>query len=330
MRKHAGFTLIELLVVIAIIAVLVALLLPAVQSAREAARRAQCKSNLKQIGLAMHNYHEANAALPMSFVVDYNTSGGEWSVHARLLPYVDEANLFMQIDLSKPYSDSNNSDLAGRAVATTRVPMYLCPSEPQDRARTDGAGVQIHYPINYGFNAGGWFTWSNSSRTIGAGVFHPNRGMRLADITDGTSNTLAASEVKAFTPYLRDGDAATASVPPALGISSLGGSFKSDSGHTEWVDGRVHQTGFTTVFTPNTLVPHSAGGVSYDVDFTNCREEKTCSGETYAAVTSRSYHGGVVHSLLCDGSARSISDSIDLNVWHALGTREGQEDTGEY
>ncbi len=323
MKKRTGFTLIELLVVIAIIAILVALLLPAVQSAREAARRIQCKNNLKQIGLAMHNYHGANSTMPMSFVVDYNTPGGEWSVHARLLPYVDEANLYLQIDLSEPYT-------AGSAVATTRMGMYLCPSEPNDRARLDSSGNRIHYPINYGFNAGGWFTWSNSSRLTGSGVFHPNRGMRLADITDGTSNTLACSEVKTFTPYLRDGDGASATVPAPGGISSLGGSFKTNSGHTEWIDGRVHQTGFTAVFAPNTVVSHSNGSDVYDVDFTNCREEKGCAGETFAAVTSRSHHTGLVHSLLCDGATRTISDTIDLTVWRALGTRDGNEDIGEY
>ena len=323
MKKRSGFTLIELLVVIAIIAILVALLLPAVQSARAAARRLQCKNNLKQIGLAMHNYHGANSTMPMSFVVDYNTPGGQWSVHARLLPYVDEANLYMQIDLSQPYT-------AGSAVATTRVPMYLCPSEPNDLARLDSSGQQIHYPINYGFNAGGWFTWSNTSRLTGTGVFHPNRGLRLADITDGTSNTLACSEVKTYTPYLRDGDNASATAPAPGGISGLGGSFKTNSGHTEWIDGRVHQTGFTTVFPPNTVVSHSSGGTDYDVDFTNCREEKSCSGETYAAVTSRSHHPGIVNSLLCDGSTRTISDTIDLRVWQALGTRDGNEDIGEF
>ncbi|MHC4880451.1 MAG: DUF1559 family PulG-like putative transporter [Planctomycetota bacterium] len=327
MKRRKGFTLIELLVVIAIIAILVALLLPAVQSAREAARRMQCKNNLKQIGLAMHNYHGVHGTMPMSFAVDYNTPGGEWSVHARLLPYVDEANLFMQIDLSQPYSSGDSASLG---VATTRVPMYLCPSEPNDRVRLDSAGQQIHYPTNYGFNAGGWFTWSNASRQIGTGVFHPNRGMRLADITDGTSSTLACSEVKTFTPYLRDGDGASASIPAPSAVSGLGGSFKTNSGHTEWVDGRVHQTGFTAVFGPNTVVAHSSSGEDYDIDFTNCREEKSCSGETFAAVTSRSHHSGVVQSLLCDGSARSISDTIDLNVWRGLGTRDGLEDVGEF
>ncbi len=154
--------------------------------------------------------------------------------------------------------------------------------------------------------------------------------MRLADLSDGTSNTLGASEVKAFTPYLRDGDAASSTIPGPAGISPLGGSFKADSGHTEWVDGRVHQTGFTTVFTPNTVVPHVSGGTSYDIDFTNCREEQSCAGDTFAAVTSRSHHTGVVQSLLCDGSTRSFSDTIDLNVWRGLGTRSGNEDIGEF
>lgn len=325
-HKHRGFTLIELLVVIAIIAVLIALLLPAVQQAREAARRMSCKNNLKQIGLALHNYHEVNRMLPPSFVVDYGSTGGEWSIHARILPYVEQSSLYNQADLSLPYGDPANA-----GIATQRIDIYLCPSEVKDRMRTDSStGAAIHYPISYGFNGGTWRVWTNSTGQPGNGAFAPNAAFAMRNFTDGTSNTLGFSEVKAFTPYLRDGDGASATIPNPSQISGFGGSFKTNSGHTEWVDGRVHQTGFTTTFTPNTVVPHVDGSATYDVDFTNCREEKSCSGPTYAAVTSRSYHTGIVNSLLMDGSVRSISETIDLQTWRRLGQRNDGMPVGEF
>lgn len=321
--KRNGFTLIELLVVIAIIGVLVALLLPAVQQAREAARRSQCKNNLKQIGIALHNYHDVNTCLPISFAVDYGTPGGEWSVHARILPYLEQANLYLTMDLEQPYATQPN-------IAETRIPIYLCPSELKDQSRVDSSGTPIHYPLNYGFNGGVWFVWDNTSRQPGNGVFAPNRGTRMADVVDGLTNTLGFSEVKAFNPYLRDGSNASATIPNPTAIGALGGSFKDSSGHTEWVDGRVHQTGFTVTFVPNTLVPHTDSGTEYDIDFTNCREEKSCSGSTYAAVTSRSHHVGLVHSLLMDGSTRAISDNINLMTWRNLGQRDDYQEIGSY
>jgi len=335
--KRQGFTLIELLVVIAIIAILVALLLPAVQQAREAARRTQCKSNLKQIGIALHNYHDLHSKLPISFAVDGTASsptqladtgsdGGEWSVQARLMPLMDQANLFMQVDLDLSYETPINA-----AAPVTRMPGYLCPSEVKDEQRVDSSGNPIHYPLNYAFNGGSWNFWNNATRQNGNGVFGPNMSLKFMAITDGTSNTLAFSEVKAFNPYLRDGSGGTAAVPTPTGVSVLGGSFKATSGHTEWVDGRVHQTGMTTVFTPNTVVPHTSGGLTYDVDFTSCREEKTgCTGPTYAAVTSRSHHVGMVHSLMADGAVKAISDTIDAGTWSRLGARDDGEVLGDF
>jgi len=320
-KRQTGFTLIEVLVVIAIITILIAVLLPAVQKAREAARRTSCLSNLRQIGMALASYHDLNRKFPMSMAIDgIADTGGEWSVHARLLPHLDESNLFKSADMDVGYENASNL-----GVAIQRVPIYICPSESRDEGRTDGLGEAIHYPTTYGFNGGDWFVWNNANRQRGRGMFAPNSRWGYRNAVDGESNTLAFAEVKAFTPYLRDGDAATNTIPQPEGISGLGGAFQTDSGHTEWVDGRVHQTGFTTAFGPNTTVPHTFSGDTYDIDFTNCREEKACSGPTYAAVTSRSYHLGLVNVLLMDGSARAVIDAIDLNIWRGLGTRDGEE-----
>ena len=332
MKRRQGFTLIELLVVIAIIAILIALLMPAVQAAREAARRTECKNNLKQIGLALHNYHERARRLPFSFAVDYDTTGGEWSVLARILPEMEQANLFRKANMNLPYGAPQNF-----GIATMRIGMYLCPSETNDHARNNSSGIPIHYPISYGFNGGSWFVWDNASGLTGTGAFVPNKSLKFAEMKDGTSNTLAFSEVKTYQPYLRDGDGVpvtnsplAAPLPAVSQISGFGGNFKKNSGHTEWVDGRVHQTGFTTTFPPNTFVPHVNNGVTYDVDFTNCREEKSCSGATFAAVTSRSHHVGLVQCLLLDGSARTISDNIDASIWRKLGDRSDGQSLGEF
>lgn len=316
MTPRRGFTLIELLVVIAIIGILLALLLPAVQMAREAARRTQCKNNLKQIGIALHNYHDAHRRFPMSFVVDYSSPGGEWSVHARILPFIEQSNVYALADLKKAYGDPANAGIAAQRIVT-----YLCPSDPGDVPRFKG-DKRVHYPITYAFNGGSWFFWDNQSGRAGRGAFVPNKSTRFRDFLDGTSNVLAFSEVKAFTPYLRDGGAAGPTPPPPTAITTLGGNFKTTTGHTEWVDGRVHQTGFTTTYPPNTHVPHVVDGEEYDVDFTSCREEKNCTGPTYAAVTSRSYHPGVVNSLLMDGSVRSFSETMHAATWWNLGDRD--------
>ena len=135
--------------------------------------------------------------------------------------------------------------------------------------------------------------------------------------------------MKAYTPYLRDGGSPSAAgTPPPTdpsAIAGLGGSFKNNSGHTEWVDARTHQTGFTTVFAPNTLVPYTNGGLNYDIDFTSMREGKSTTGITFAAVTARSYHTAGVNVLLVDGSCRSVTSTINLSTWRALGTRSGEE-----
>ena len=328
--RRNGFTLIELLVVIAIIAILIALLLPAVQQAREAARRGQCRNNLKQIGLALHNYLDTYRVFPPAFVSDISTTdtpGGEWSPQARILPFVDQANLYNNMNLDVDYEDPVNA-----GVATTRVPIYLCPSEPQDRARESG-GVAIHYPINYVYNAGVWNVWTNSSRRAGDGAFAANAKYSTRDFIDGTSNTIGFSECLAFTPYNRDGDTGTATVPGnSAGVEALvagGGDNKADSGHTEWVDGRVHQTGFTAVLPPNSEMAVPGGDTNLG-DYTSCREDKTCTGPTYAAVTARSWHEGIVLAMLMDGSVRQISENIDLQTYRHLAQRNDRQVIGEF
>ncbi len=314
-----GFTLVELLVVIAIIGILVSLLLPAVQAAREAARRMQCSNNLKQIGLALHNHEGARKNLPP--LGDYLSSGSTvyWSMHVRLLPFLEQTTLHNLIDFTRPIS-------AQPGVARIRVPHLLCPSEVNDRERPDSPTF-THYPLNYAANAGDWHI-AQPPGDRGTGVFLFNRRLRLAEITDGLSNTLGLAEVKAFTPYLRDGgNPGTATPTPSdpKEIAIFGGEFKVDSGHTEWVDARIHQTGFTTTFSPNTFVPHEVGGKLYDIDFNSMREGRSATLPTYASVTSRSYHVGGVNILLMDGSVRMISNSIELRVWRAIGSRSGGE-----
>ncbi|MCR9199872.1 MAG: DUF1559 domain-containing protein [Planctomycetaceae bacterium] len=330
-RRPRGFTLIELLVVIAIIAILIALLLPAVQQAREAARRTQCKNNLKQIGLALHNYLDVYTYFPPSFVSDistFDTPGGEWSVHARILPYLEQANLYSQADLSFAYGDPIND-----GIATQRVAAYLCPSEINDKQRLSG-GVAVHYPLSYGYNGGTWSVWDNASRRGGDGAFFPNAKLGTQHFTDGTSNTLGFAEVKAYTGYNRDGDTGSATIPwtgaEVTDLVAAGGSNKSNSGHTEWVDGRVHQSGMTTTLPPNSVVivpTQERPGVG---DYTSCREDKSCSGPTYAAITARSYHTGIVQVVLMDGSTHSISNNIDLGVYRNLGARDDGNVIGEF
>ena len=147
--SHRGFTLIELLVVIAVIAILIALLLPAVQQAREAARRSQCKNNLKQIGLALHNYQATANVFPPSFCIGA-TTGGAWSIHARILPYLDQANAFKKADLSVSYSSPPNST---SGITAQELPIYRCPSEVNTAIRV---GTPSYYVPNYAFNGGSW------------------------------------------------------------------------------------------------------------------------------------------------------------------------------
>jgi prepilin-type N-terminal cleavage/methylation domain-containing protein len=329
--RRAGFTLIELLVVIAIIAVLVGLLLPAVQKVREAASRVRCQNNLKQIGLALHNYMDTNQTLPPNGRFIYSGSSvvqsSPWSAAARILPFIEQENLFRGIDFTTNYSTQPG-------ITSRRVATYICPSEINDvGSGSDPTFGNKNWTLDYAVNLGSWgvLTRKASGMQGSDGAFSPNHGLRPGDFTDGMSNTLGLAEVKSYTTRIAGSpNTLTFPTPPPVPSkpSDLGGfelaAFNpTKQTHVEWVDGKVHETGFTTVFPPNTEVLFTSSGVEYDVDFITATESNT--GDTYAAVTSRSYHTGGVNAVSMDGSVRFWSSSVNPLTWRAMGTRAGGE-----
>jgi len=319
-----------LLVVIAIIGTLIALLLPAVQAAREAARRMSCGNQLKQLGLANHNFQLQHRSYPASWnpaAADASGVVNGWSAQALLLPYLEQSTLSDRIDYGQSYEQASGVNRRGRLVplSALRIASFLCPSETRDEQCFSG-GVASNYPINYGVNLGTWFVYDPAARRGGGGAFFPGSHLRPADFHDGLSNTMAMAEVRAWNPYFRNAAlTGRLSLPTSIDICGLGGQFKTESGHTEWVDGRAHQIGFTTTFPPNTEVICLQDGKTYDVDWTNMQEGKSPSVPTFSAITARSYHPQGVQVLFMDGSVRFTHDSIAADVWQANSTRNGRE-----
>lgn len=322
-----GFSMVELLVVIAIIGLLSSLLLSAIQAARESARSIQCRNNLRQIATALLNLEAAKRELPPTFRVGPEVEArGNWSIHARLLPYIEGGNAYRKIDINRDWHSQLDT-----GIPQTMIPFYQCASEANSRPRYQN-GAPYVAPTNYGFNLGRWFVFDPVTNRSGNGSFRVNRSTRLAEVLDGASNTLALAEVKAYTSYIRNTHTIPTNMPsvPAdlsglTGNYFLGPSLDQNTGHTVWPDGRVHHTGFTTTFSPNTRVAYSYNGNVYDIDLTTQQEGLGTLRSTNAAITARSYHTGTVNTARLDGSVHSVSDLIDTSAWQALSTINDQE-----
>ncbi len=329
--KRPGFTLIELLVVIAIIGVLIALLLPAVQAAREAARRMQCTNNLKQLGLAIHNYEGVVGALPPTLVITGTGGAVSWTnsfgAHPRILPFSEQGAIFNAINFDvEMYSPPNTT------ATTTYIALMVCPSEVKTTFNRPEGRMSV---CNYGFCEGDWFVWGGTgSDRRSRSAFGPMLSRRLAEFTDGLSNTLFLSEGKSYTNYYRDCPTLANVnnpdvIPPpdadpyAVAPEYRGGCAFRAEGHNEWVESGVHHAGFTTAWPPNKRILGGPNGEYPDIDI-NSRREKI-GGPSFAAITARSYHPGGVNALLGDGSVRFVKSTINGFTWRALGSVAGGE-----
>jgi prepilin-type N-terminal cleavage/methylation domain-containing protein/prepilin-type processing-associated H-X9-DG protein len=294
--RRRGFTLIELLVVIAIIAVLIALLLPAVQQAREAARRTQCKNNMRQVALAMHNYHDVANALPIGVMrtqgnIAVTVSGYTW--YRRILPYIEQANIYNQYDQSTNYYSADPN----RSLSQKLIPMLRCPSDTY--ASFFNAIPQYNYLVNAGNTNIGKGNVNGAIYSAGPFDFSDNRegrATRLAAITDGMSNTMMVGEIRVG-----------ATSPDYRGLLQYG--------MNALMSGNLP---------PNTpiadLVP--AGQCVSSVDLPCAIATNT--GYTHQ-LSMRSRHTGGAHAALCDGSVKFISNNIDTGVIRALSTVAGGE-----
>jgi prepilin-type N-terminal cleavage/methylation domain-containing protein len=334
-RKRLAFTLIELLVVIAIIAILIALLLPAVQQAREAARRTQCKNNLKQIGLALHNYESSHGSLPPGQIRGWLGNTGEFTPQLLMLPYLDQANVTALVDFLKPITHANNVQ-----AAIQNLVAYQCPSEPSGgfvvwpTGSTTQSG-KTNYVQNMGLSST-YFDGPPGPATTNSAVFIAGRGIKFNEITDGLSNTAFFAEIKrgqgAGTTAgtgIGPGHPEDYTAPVNVTLTALGGinnpynpaqcNITSTTQARTRGRGNQYYRGLTIyTFYNHTLTPNSR--------FRDCMGSNFAEGH-FAA---RSYHVGGAHFLLGDGSVRFASDNIDGTVWGGVGSRAGGEVLGEF
>jgi prepilin-type N-terminal cleavage/methylation domain-containing protein len=305
LRKRFGFTLIELLVVIAIIAVLIALLLPAVQQAREAARRTQCKNNLKQLGLAMHNYHDVYNMLPPGEGLPGGPGGQRQSAFVGMLPYFDQAPLYNQIaavNFQKVPWDT------GFAPFLQKLPAILCPSDYGSSPNSNPTG-KTNYMFSRGDSPWDHNEWTGNGGRGMRGMFSGNvRCRTFAQVSDGLSNSIAMSErtLAQGTSNVLDGGTATglggtfvhnspSSCLAVLGANKTYTGATGAWGGTRWPDGAPAFTGVTTVLGPNKASCTQGGWDGED-----------------GIYEPLSRHTGGVHCLFGDGTVRFISDSIDV------------------
>ena len=333
-RNHRqAFTLIELLVVIAIIAVLIALLLPAVQQAREAARRIQCKNHLKQLGLALNNYHDVHRCFPpgrLRSVVD--GQGRCFSAYASLLPHLDAMALYGQINF-----DANPEDAVNAAALEQTIPYFLCPSDPFRKLQGNSA---VH---NYPLCTGNTLPLSprNPSGVRVTGLFFENSSVRFADVTDGSSQTVCISEtikseggltvwdgVSKTNGFVLTSGCDNATVCPELTDYATqchgGGQALQQTRGSRWLYGAPGHSMYNHLRTPNSPDIDCRGGLPHS-NRTNAHWDRLSLN-----VAARSRHTGGVHSLFVDGHVQFIGDSIDRSVWQSLGSRSGGEVIGEY
>jgi prepilin-type N-terminal cleavage/methylation domain-containing protein/prepilin-type processing-associated H-X9-DG protein len=361
-RFHRGFTLIELLVVIAIIAVLIALLLPAVQAAREAARRAQCTNNLKQIGLAMHNYHTSIDSFPIGVAYSWNSlnvgctsttincvprngfnSWNGWSVHAMLLPYLEATPVYNAINFNIDPLTCNCQPYSNTAFITS-IPGFLCPSDPNSGTKT---GFINNYCASIGTSVGVVQSYPGQS----SGVFGYGTAYGLKDITDGSSNTVAFGESlvgnagKGPNNWRGNGvvgqcynwayDASSQStyylqtVLPLCNsewataiATSNGGSTPGNLGNNR---GWYWGWGAEAMTLINTIIPPNSAQYQWGACRSGCSGCGTYDMDHAEIANATSAHPGGCNILFADGHVQFIKASLGIQVWWSLGTRANGE-----
>jgi prepilin-type N-terminal cleavage/methylation domain-containing protein/prepilin-type processing-associated H-X9-DG protein len=334
-RSRFGFTLIELLVVVAIIAILLALLLPATQNAREAARRLQCRNNLKQLGIAMHNYHDTFNTFPPGFrFIAGSPSAALGTAFYSLLPYLEQGSLGASINLSAPWYSLTP------VIAQRQVPVFVCPSDSATNPTTYPLLTTMNLPVggtfanaSYGFSVGFRDSMCFSPgfgappTTPQSGVFAFHSKTRLADITDGSSNTFAIGEAASGLP-LCNGIGCTTPDPNGTKAthSWLVGGFSIEF---LYVAGFRYSGGWiSTVEPPNKSPVTDSRYMLSGNAFLDCRA--SWEGGPHWVSNARSMHTGVVQFLFCDGSVGPLSNSIDRSAYRALSTIQGAEVIGEF